>query len=554
MGLALLKSNLQEIFCAVHQIEHKKLSLVADPIWGTTLYVSTAGFGRIWTFFYDVAKWFGYEELQARQFKNAMSNTFRMFLEEQRKVNVAVGAYKEYVKGKSQGEHVDVASAIRARHLICQWHDATAQFVALRKKEGRLPLLQQISRVFRRGVFSSFRAFKSVEKLVALEGALQKEIPYRELLKMAKNIPLEVGGESKIFENFVTEVSKPQREIGIRALDKALYAIVEIFKENASIAEAVDLGILEKGLFEKGCRHFVQSDMRHIEKRKKFFYGEKIACNGKWFFVGTSLEQQFSKHFDCVHLYTLLNSSHLLAIGPNRAFYRLQKEISKVYGWGIPLMEIVDIEEHGHFALIHRLEASLLAYPWKSGPESVDGTDCAVLTPVAEFLKWCVKQEKSPYSLFAHNLMFNRFGELRALKILFAVPFDFNSMADFVFEVAAGNRIVYRFLMERSGLQNHPCAQFYLDVALKTLRGEEFSVKNVAAASQIVSHSVVKRGAQLKQKVLSLKERCREVLAFKVPKVDGEKVLASILISMHCYFSAGFVPSFVEKELLKKIH
>jgi len=171
-------------------------------------------------------------------------------------------------------------------------------------------------------------------------------------------------------------------------------------------------------------------------------------------------------------------------------------------------------------------------------------------------LKWCLEQEKTPLKLSPQHLMYSKAGELRSTKICLEGDLNFIALADFVAEIANGNKKIYQFLMAESTLSKHRYAQFYLRVAQQALKGPRHRVCDLAAASQIVDGRIVKRGDEFVTQLLALKQKYLHRLPaeFNVHRTDLPRAITNTILEELANFGCtGTLPSFFEQQLIHRL-
>src|SRR5262245_31555631 len=109
-----LESNLQEIYAAGHSSNGK---IIAD-LSGLRIYSANSGWGLLYSWIFDIAKFLGMGDLKKDCFEKAMAHTHMLFKEHFSKVVGATNAYRSYLNNKFLGQTVDEAEVAKDRKLI----------------------------------------------------------------------------------------------------------------------------------------------------------------------------------------------------------------------------------------------------------------------------------------------------------------------------------------------------------------------------------------------------------------------------------------------------
>jgi hypothetical protein len=561
--LGLLTDNLQEIHAAA--FSGKKGLNITPNIWGTRIYVSSAGWGRLWTWLYDslFGAFFG-KNLKRKKLKQAMQHTHRLFQEQSTIISKQSNLFQTYLLKKSKGEKVDEKAFHGIRGSLISWYDATHPFLKLLKTKENAALIELIRLSFSTETTpfacgSTIQEISHYKKILHLEGLLEAPIPYFTLFKASKIKELK-NEDVKILENFIKKVNQVEDKLQIRTFHRLLGTLINIFQKNVATQteEAIpNLAGLELELVDRGCKIFLQKDLKHLDWRYSLRPGDKLICNGSELTLGDPIGQQGEDRSNNLIFSIQNDNGKVVSIGINEAVHALKHKIGIDHGWGIKSVKYQGIDLKGRFAVLERLHDPLEGYQWKSGVDHIHREDENVATPLAKLLQWLLEQERTPLNFSPKYLMFNIKGRLKCLKVALEGEFDFNALEQFAWQCAAGNSKIFEVLMEASGMCEHVFAKFFLKMVINSLEGDDQDAGDIAASMQISDPRIVDRGKILFGEVTQLKERCIKKLkrTYEIPShLDLPKELGEAILDCYTFTSAaGILPAYLENDVIETV-
>jgi len=554
MGIKTLESNLHEIY------QSKKL--VAD-FSGKRLYSSMSGWGRFYTWVYEMAEIMGLDDLEKKLFQSSMAHTHKQFKVHLIKVEEASKAYQAHLQKLCRGEESAERPIAKKRRLLCDWYRTVNQFVKLEKNVYPANIRNIISTGFLEHYSKEYKIpfsedaigkqLKCQRRIMKMEGILKKPLPANVLLKASEGVTLEKQ-EKKTLKSFVKKLDKHQNQIGIRLLHGALQGIISARDESASTKS--NITVLEMALANLDCKQILQADQKHINKRELLNPGDEIICNRRVLILGERLGVNRDE-FDQNMIFATNDPTIVVSIGVNQVIHHLKRVLVRDESWGIKSAKYKDIDSQSGYALIERLYDHLGSYTWVSNSDEIDPKDDDLASPISQLIKWFLKQNRTPLNFSPKYLMFSQKGDLKCLKVTLKTGLDYNALVQFVYECSSGNLHIYRSLMQKSDLSSHSYAKYYQDIVTFAARDEKHAAEDVAVARDIIDSRIVERGKELTEEVAFLKAKCRAFFNAKgyFGSTQGliKEIAEELLVSYKASFSAGMLPDFMEADIIERV-
>lgn len=547
MALSTLGCNLQEIFSAVNETKTKKSELVPN-IFGTRIYQSSRGWGRVWKWFFNLLKNHFGKDLQQEKLIKAMKTTASIFKKRLPRIQEDAKTYRNYLENNSTEESPDESKLHKARRGIITWNRATAPFLDFTNSGGNEKLTQIFKTYSSMTYLQDQPSLQKLQRVIDLEGYLHQPLPLKELGKLAKGKTLDKK-EEKCIKNWVEKLNKKTSVITIGILHRALEMLFD---------DPQELLQLEIGLLDRHLKLFKERDPDHIQWREGLKSGDILYCNGKEVQLGSQIGKKLYAEDNNV-IYTIEgNCNEVVVIGINRAILRLKERIGKENGWGIRHANVLEIDREGKFALVERLQDPLVEQEWKGTKNFIHSEDRDTALPIAKAIKWMIEQDMTPKNFSAKHLMFNRDGVFKNAKICIPGEFDFIALEDVAIECARGNRTIYTYLMANSGLNTTRFYYFFESLAKRAVEGKKINVADIAAIKKISDPKIIDRGECFCGQVQRLKERCFQKIDEMGLSGDVEGIKSGVcerilnIYNSHC--TASVLWPTLEEEVMSVLH
>ena len=590
--IVILRENLQEIFCALHHKEELDQSTLSTPdlfipnLNGTRIYNSSMGWGRLWRIFFNIIGFFDGGTLEKTQLRQALDKTHSLFKEILPSIQESIAQYQKYLDDCVKADPPDETPVHQARATLTSWYDSTQPFLRLiQEKDSR------ISRFFKHyfpedlSKENSFftcppeilQACKRFQRIISLEGHLRGPLPIKALTKIIRK-PQEINDtDRRKISDWIGIIEETGAEIGVRAFHHAMRSVVEfgLGPNGTSYEVASHLSFLittlkTKKFSEKHKKWgllFVQEDPIHLQWRNKLTTGSIIKCNSQTITLGPQINPKITEKDNNKYFEVQGDSTTLVWISINRLIlgekmqmfgkYRRQAEKNKTWD-AIKVIDIKEIDTNGSFALVERLLAPVTEIPWTS-KDTLSNVDAPAVSQLATMLSTWIGLNKIPRFLSIKHVQYSLKNQLKFSKIPDLVERDFNVLADFALGASQGNSIVYRYLVEKSGMKGHKLAPFYEEVVSNTIMGIKINENDAAAKRGISDQRTITRAKELSVNATLLKTKCQQLLQTHLIKLEKrvdnknfEKILNEKLVL--CYKeskSVGIVWPGLEKDVIE---
>ena len=498
----LLEDNFKEIYHSVKYPSKHPFPLTAN-YWGTRVYDSRYGWGRVWRWFYQIVEWATGNDWHLKTFKRAMLYTHAVFQLELVKVQKALSHYLEYLKKCGKGYSVPEAHYFSARECLTKWNRATKPFLKMLQTTSlekyfpkhvvsELPVSSYCS--------SSIPALPVCQKIIDLEGRAGGPLPLAILKKVIREIPPNTM-DQKDLDRWLIKIEK--KTIPGNAVHKALQALILFYTKNkeGKRMHQENLASLEGYLEDRGCHVFQQNDAKHLQWRQSLEKGTVLPLNLSEIILGEELFPKISGS-DKTRAYTVEGRNDVVALIANNCMalplrnLRMKKEKHP----GMEPALFLDQSPDGRVALLEKFKA-IGAHKWTTQDNLISKEDRPIIEILSKMIQGFIKQGITPSDFSPSYLMLTEKMELKFLKPSSKKLFDFNAIEDFIFECAAGNHFIFQELMVKSGMSSHASAKFYRDAVSNVLNGETTDSDDLAGIYRITDPKVVDRAAILMKKI-----------------------------------------------------
>lgn len=498
-----LTANLQELY-AVSQCHSPLKKVVPDPF-GKRFYSSKSWLGRFLVFLYQRLDCFN-ETWRQEATLRIMERTHCLFYRLRQEALYQEECIKECFEAKMDGRYVNESVLRKYKQFLKLWNIATTPFLEVKNNS----LSPQFKELIHLGFIDHFgrqqsdmpftntqeiEKFNHTQSLIDFECLLGSPLPMSALYKAACNIPLN-HMEEKQMDKFIKKIIK--NKIPINEINRLLRGIIYCCKKAQRYPQKPTLLNLTKEFVNKNYTIFNMIDKEHLAWRNTLKKGEKLHCNQIEVILGDPIGNQSENDYNVV--FEVQNAPNLVAVfGINKFSHLLKGNLADRIGFCIPSARYLQIDKNGDFALIEKLTGGLTDKVWTSSNDTISPEDFNDLIALRNSINWCIGQNRIPAYFSPENLMYDVFDALKFTKLSTELPFDFNALEDFIWKIAAGNRTVYKFLMENSELNKHAHAQFYQTIIKAVCNYEDPNIHVLSQIRGIKDHRIVDRGIQLAQ-------------------------------------------------------
>lgn len=562
MHLGPLQSNLQEIYSFVYnRIPHNQVpertELVAN-IFGTRIYDSSCGWGRLWYIFYQSLYLIGGESLKKNRLQSALVKTHLIFHQQAALIQGQFKIYQSYLNAR--GNNIDEDAVLKARKAIENWNNATLPFLNLVK---RYPA--DINEIFSENTFdlsslSSTMKYKDIHHIMNLEGLSGDFLPLESLSKILSQAIL-TGEDKKILHHWLNNIYHPIEQIPLEVVQKTFHyglrSLIKMFfpqSEQAQTWISKQLAYLEISLIDMRCNHskecksrichpFFKSDPSHLKWRSSLAPNRQIACNEEII----ELEEQIgskpiAEGEDEFIVFDVKNRIETVAlIGKNRLSLDLNRYKMEIPNL-IEHVKFIEVDLKGRIALVEKIQYGLSETKWKS-KKSLIKEEIKFCEPFVKILKVLLDNPQLMPVPFSSKYLGFHCGKMKSMKPLDAGEFNFNALEDFVYAVSNNSLPIFRNIMESSRLFKHPTALYFHTIVKGTLNNKEAEFKELVDFHEIEDSSsiVIQKGLVLKKEVLDLKLECTKKLKVEPIKDLEKQINKHLLAEYKNTFAAGIL-------------
>lgn len=527
----LLGSNLREVFSAVHNDRGVPPLLVAN-LWGERLYDASHGWGRLWKYFYMVAALLVGEAWQHKILTHALHKTRDIYAKMLPRIKAYCDKYRDYLTQRCIMGPTDNESALEpARFGITDFNDATIGFLKLVQRNDK-PLLTQLFREhfheeMQKGLVPFSTELVGVcdgyQKLIDLEGDTEGPLPLRRLTQLSWGQPLDDDRDLTAFIERVNQLvdSESATEATLNDEDEFESVVQRVHAAFKSIHKhlsgvtipgvAPSLERMEAALSNKKCKVFTHKDLAHLHWRSKLKPGSQVSCNGKILTLGEQLGKRPVAEDNNLFFRIKSQPNCVLRISINQALlginYANSEQLAK--SLPIPVVKVHEVDTEGRCAILEELFVPATRMKWDATTVVLSDTDTAQLDQFCDLIAKCLKTyyalNTTPLHLTPEDVMLDSNGDLKFRKVTQQFMGNFNAKLDFYIKLARGNRVVFNYVMQKSGLAATPEYGFYRQLteeAMKTNAAEMTlaEVQKVARRQQpnpITNPIVIDRALQL---------------------------------------------------------
>jgi hypothetical protein len=488
--IALLRDNFIEIAHAWRNTSEKHLELPLVANWqGTRIYDASCGWGRLWRTFYQLCRLLLLSDFGTQTLHQALQRTVAIFQQQLPLIELHLRQYMSYLKLASKGYGVQEETFMASRMLISEWSSSTFSLIKI-IISSRDPRLLKL---FKNANFQYpfMNQLRDCQKIVRLEGEMAAALPLAIFKKILQEKPLNEL-ECKQLHKWIGKVNK--RPLSVKTLHEGLCAFAAIYQK-----QALNPARLELFLEEHGCRTFQQADRRSLLWQRQLKKGARIALSSETELVLSSeiLPKRVKQH-DAQRVFDIENTpKHVMVAAKNQALLRMHScRAHSTAECGIDTAALHWISADGRLAMMDKLK-ELNSYTWKSDDQSLHTADLPIVHAVGKILAGFVAQNFVPSHFSYSTVLFDQNYRLKALKPMVRSSFDFDLLEEFILHFSSNRPLIFRKLMQVSGLAAHPVAKFYREAARLSFKADGLELEDLAGIYKIGSSKIVDRAKEL---------------------------------------------------------
>ena len=487
-----LESNLKALCYA---IESPDLSspLVANYS-KTTLYSVRSFYGRFWCWFYKIQAYLTQTETYQKNLHDTILSTHLIFLKTVSLYFSKSQEYQEYLVKASNGDIVNERAFFSSRSAIIEGYKKMAPFLSRLQKKTNAQLVKIFENCFpEKKIEDLFLNQETLQlfrckKIIDLEGVISGPIPLKIFKKIYEKRVLQEEEKADVVD-WINKVNKMNPSLNlVHSALKSMSYLFNTKNEKKEIREEKLYG-LELYLAEENLSVFNKQDRECLLKYQLLKTGSKVLINNQEYTLDQRLKGTcFSKD---IQLFSLVEDKKIMMLAAhNELFLHLKNlKMRKAFAKKQDLLSVTSVVFSSlskSYALMVKLKP-LDAIEWVSVSE-ISKSDQTYIKSIATYIQEYVKKEESPYDLKPDVLLIDDTYKLHLIEnFKKSSYFEFNTLEQFLFRLSSGNLIVFKTLMDQSGLTSRMEAKYYLDFV-----GEDrFDAETLAKIHQVKDYQCV---------------------------------------------------------------
>lgn len=349
----------------------------------------------------------------------------------------------------------------------CTTRNSTATAIdtlqKLFRKEKRIELIKESE-------VRVIQAFTEDHSLALVTAVMQKAIPKTLLQKIADKVPLDKDEEIEI-THWIDSVNKSSHLIS----HLVLYRSLECLK-------LTQLPRLIHFLVKRRCRPLITKDKVWDSSLRLLRPTAKLTEEY------TLAEELFSKElFELnLQLFTLKEDSNKAVLFGSMPSSLAQLKAANEDAWGLPPVKVHRVDVNGRYWIIEKPKYGLSERKWKTPDYGrVRDGDLPLANELSRYIEWLSKQTVSPKQFSINHLYMTSDNTLVTLSPICKEDsssfFRYCSLEEYVKDLSAANHLVFRYIMQKSYLSEHPVANYIRKVIQCGQReGIDFSADDIA--------------------------------------------------------------------------
>ena len=303
--------------------------------------------------------------------------------------------------------------------------------------------------------------------------------PFNVFSKILKREELNRNDKS-VLDEWVARVQRPSAYISVGLLHAAIRCCVEILETDLS-PESEEflnkLSFLEWYIITGKATLLEEHDSHHMMWVKSLIpYESVLHTANAQITVGEQVHIEsegltFFKQKDC--------PERLIVCGKNTAHVGVWRSICTHFAWSIEPVSCVFQDPSGRFCVIEKIDTTLDEISWESSNTAIAEKDKKILNELATLLEYWAMHVDVPDDISCKDIFIKWQGDDVVLKVVKPMLLtektsaDYNRLEEFCRIFAKGNLAVYKYLMTKSRLVEHPVALAYTKAALKMLTAQQ---------------------------------------------------------------------------------
>lgn len=263
---------------------------------------------------------------------------------------------------------------------------------------------------------------------------------------------------------------------------------------------------LERTLMEEGCSLLLRKSPYYLKWVESLLPGTNLGSVrlGKPYFITPFSVRGFSL-FEREGF-----PGQMVVIGATKDLAGMWASLAQESSQFLETVKVFEIDRRGRYAVVEKPAQLLQEIVWESRFAQVSEKDIPLLDSIAQFIHSLAHSETMPKILDAKMLFFTAEKKLKALfPFVNKQDFDYNGLEKFVLDLSKNNYLIFWYLMNHSGLIDHPVCQFYLNFIEKRLKRDEqeLSIDNEMMLCRITAPNVKQKALEELQQLKELRVR-----------------------------------------------
>lgn len=393
--------------------------------------------------------------------------------------------------------------------------------------------------------------------MVLLAALLESPYPIGCFSKIIQNQKLD-SGEFTHLRKWTKQIDKNKNHLAVHMLHTALTAVVEGMAEAGDVAKNVAL--LEWRLYFGLCDLFGEDDHIYLQwVNTAIVPGARLQLVEGQVLVGSAFALSLPRGMNA-SLYELPEDpSSLLFVGCNPAVLGIWQINAERCARGCKPVQVKQSDPLMRYFVIEALSLAFVDIQWCSDSCELHQRDVPYLEQIARLLAWLAfKVAETPRNLRVDYLYFMQEAQGVVLRALMpfddAGPYNFIAIEQFAKECAKGNRWCLRYLMQASGLNQHPLPVYVRGVIREALLDQDpgVTVQNKLNRPGVTDPQYIDQIDALVKVLQELRDKSVRTLLprLKVPTLEPKlkEGLAEALVihQQESCFSSALEPSLLE--------
>ena len=593
VDFALLGHNLK---CLQASSQTNQASSQANKVFidyfGYTLYTEDYFFGRILKWIAAIDWWSDPSpDNQSEKFKKALLVTGELFHQAIVKIKQLNDDYRLEIQNPERQRSTIIINARNEISSIAIELDPIFSYFQDTSLSTRIQTIDTIYRtwlgqaVLQDDEKQELHNFATSYAMTIVEGLTQLPFPIASFLRLLNKEAFD-STEKSSMEDWISACLENKNFLTSGILHKAITGVVESITSQRTLSRDEFLNALfriEWQLFKGGLYLLEAEDPVQKKWQEQVFEQRRLQLpssdgieSSSWAELGEPWQEAVLDDLG-IQVFKQNTADHkMVMLAKNPAQLGIWEASCEARGlgkgvWAVPPCKVLQRDLDGKVFVTEELVTSLAGVEWRTKFGSVAQEDKARLDEISRLVCWLACQTKTAH-LSLDLLFFNKENRIRVLTPFFieqSIPFDFLKLENFVRKVSKDqnskvNFLIFRYIMHRSHLVEHPLAKFLYEISEIHLKGTpKFAIREIAAMKGISDPNVIDRAYELTEKlkkirskiIASLSPMLRSTNAEGKTEFRNEVTLALLSFQKELGLCSTILPktnALVEKYLLNK--